>query len=260
MRFLASMIWVETLKAMRSRMPFFTLMGFLLVPFVASFFMIILKDPEFARRAGLISAKAQLIAGTADWPTFLSVLSQAIAIGGIVLFSLIATWVFGREFADGTVMEWLAVPVGRGSILVAKFIVVLLWSVVQAALIYLIALILGLLIGLPQGNATVLWQGTQTFGATALLVAAVMTPVAFFASIGRGYLLPVGVTLILIIFANVLVVAGWGIYFPWAIPALFAGAGDTQETLAMTSYWIVLGTALAGVVATYLWWQRADQR
>jgi hypothetical protein len=36
--------------------------------------MIILKDPERARSMGLISAKAQLAAGVADWPTRLSLL------------------------------------------------------------------------------------------------------------------------------------------------------------------------------------------
>ena len=124
MRDLAAMIRVEALKAVRSRMPLFTALGFLLMPLVDAFFMIILKDPEMARQAGLISAKAQLVAGTADWPTFLAVLAQAVAVGGIFLFSLIGAWVFGREFADGTAKDLLAVPVPRGTILLAMFIVV----------------------------------------------------------------------------------------------------------------------------------------
>ena len=111
---LADTIWIELHKAIRSRMPLFTALGFLLMPLVDAFFMIILKDPDFARQAGLISAKAQLMAGTADWPTFLAVLAQAVAVGGIFLFSLIGSWVFGREFVDGTVKDLLAVPVPRG--------------------------------------------------------------------------------------------------------------------------------------------------
>jgi ABC-2 type transport system permease protein len=256
---LANMLWVEARKAMRSRMPLFTLLGFMLMPFVAAFFMIILKDPEFARQAGLISAKAQLMAGTADWPTFLSVMAQAVAVGGTLLFSLIGTWVFGREFIDGTAKDLLAVPVGRGTILLAKFIVVMVWSLVLSILVYLVALLLGAWIVLPQSNATVLWQGTLTFAVTALLVVGVMTPVAFFASLGRGYLLPMGITILFVLFANVLVVAGWGAYFPWAIPALFAGAGESSEPVTSVSYWIVLFTGVTGMVVTYLWWQHADQ-
>ena len=58
---LADMIWVETHKAVRARMPLYTLLGFLLMPLVDGFFMIILKDPEFARRAGLISADVEIL-------------------------------------------------------------------------------------------------------------------------------------------------------------------------------------------------------
>ena len=219
-------IWIETRKALRSRMPVATLLGFLLMPLMVAFFMVILKDPDFARRAGLISAKAQLIAGSADWPTFLSVLAQALAVGGIFLFSLITTWVFGREFADGTVKEWLAVPVARGTLILAKFIVVLLWSVCLTILIYLVALLAGASLGLAQATPDVIMQGSVAIGVTAALVIAVMTPVALLAGIGRGYLLPIGITIVFVLFANVLAVAGWGEYFPWAVPALYAGAGD----------------------------------
>ena len=79
-------VWVETLKFRRSRMPLLSLLGFLLVPLIGGLFMIILKDPNFPRRVGLISAKAQLLAGTADWPTFLNLMAQAVAIGGFILF------------------------------------------------------------------------------------------------------------------------------------------------------------------------------
>ena len=256
---LLAMIWVEFRKARRSRMPLFTLLGFLLVPLVDAFFMIILRDPEFARQAGLISAKAQLMVGTADWPTFLNVLAQAVAVGGILLFSLIGSWIFGREFVDGTVKDLLAVPVSRGTILLAKFVVVTLWSITLAVVMYAVALVLGVLLGLPQGPPGTLWQGTLVFAVTTCLVVGVMTPVAVFASLGRGYLLPIGATLLFVLFANVLAVAGWGAYFPWAITALYGGAGDSSASMETASYWIVALSALAGIVATYLWWRFADQ-
>jgi ABC-2 type transport system permease protein len=259
MRYLMSMIWVELYKAGRSRMVLFTLLGFLLMPLMDAFFMIILKDPEFARQSGLISTKAQLMAGTADWPTYMSVLAQAVAVGGILLFSLIGSWVFGREFVDGTVKDWLAVPVARGTILLAKFIVVMLWSLALTLFVYVVALLLGLWIGLPQGTAATIWQGTRTIIGTVALVVGVMTPVAFFASIGRGYLLPMGMTIVFVLFANVLSVAGWGTYFPWSIPSIFAGAGDGAMRVEPASYLIVLLTGVAGIALTYFWWQHADQ-
>ena len=72
-------LWVEFLKARRSKVPWLTAFGFALVPFVGGLFMVILKDPVRARSMGLIGAKAQLTAGVADWPAFLGLLAQATA-------------------------------------------------------------------------------------------------------------------------------------------------------------------------------------
>jgi ABC-2 type transport system permease protein len=100
-------LWAEVLKARRSKVPLLTALGFSLAPLVGGLFMVILKDPERARSWGLISTKAHLSAGVADWPTFLGLLAQATAVGGALLFTIVTTWVFGREFADHTVKSCL---------------------------------------------------------------------------------------------------------------------------------------------------------
>ena len=116
MRNISQAVWVELLKARRSRLPLFTALGFALAPLAGGFVMIVLKDPELARRAGLISTKAQIVAGSADWQTYLALLAQATGIGGFILFSLIGSWVFGREYADHTIKDLLALPVSRSAI------------------------------------------------------------------------------------------------------------------------------------------------
>ena len=123
----------EWLKARRSRVPWLVLAGFSMVPLVAGLFMVILKDPEGARRMGLLGAKAELAAGTADWPTMLGMLAQAVAVGGAILFAFLTSWVFGREFADRTLRGLLASPTSRGAIVVAKAIVVGVWGLAITA-------------------------------------------------------------------------------------------------------------------------------
>jgi ABC-2 type transport system permease protein len=255
---LTNAVWIELRKATRSRMPLFTALGFLVLPCGLAFFMFIYKYPTFARNIGLISAKANLAGGAATWPYYLGVLGQAIAIGGIAVFSLVESWVFGREFVDGTLKDLLAVPVARANILLAKFLVVALWSLLLTVMLFLVSLLFGAVIGLSQGTAEVFWQGTATLAVVACLTIVNVFPFAFFASLGRGYLLPMGVTLLVIVIANFIVVAGWGNYFPWAVPALYAeptGKGNLEPV----SYLLVLLTGLAGMTGTYLWWRWADQ-
>ncbi|MCA9909171.1 MAG: bacitracin ABC transporter permease, partial [Anaerolineae bacterium] len=68
-------------------------------------------------------------------------------------------------------------------------------------------------------------------------------------------LLPIGVALLMLMFANVLALAGWGDYFPWSVPAIYAEAGGAEPA----SFVIVFLTGMFGIVATYFWWQHVDQ-
>ncbi len=259
MNSLADMLWIELRKASRSRIPLFTGIGFAILPLATAFMMFIYKNPELARNMGLLSAKADLAGGSADWPFYLGMLAQGASIAGILFFSLIISWVFGREFSDGTLKDLLAVPVPRGSILLAKFIVVALWSAAITVVVYSLGLVFGAVVGLAQGSNAVLAQGTFTVAATAGLVILVVMPIAFFASIGRGYLLPMGIIILILIISNVIAVLGWGELFPWAIPGLYAGVSGKAASLEPASYIIVVLTGIAGIAGTYLWWRFADQ-
>lgn len=257
---LSQALWVEFLKARRSKMPLLTALGLSLAPLVGGLFMVILRDPEFARRAGIISAKAQIVAGSADWQTYLGFLAQAQAVGGIILFGLVATWVFGREFADRTVKDWLALPTPRAAIVLSKLVLVAVWAFALTLLMLLVGLGVGNAVALVPVSSEIMARGTLTLAITAVLTLALATPIAFCASAGRGYLAPMGITILVIMFAQILAVMGWGEYFPWSVPALFAGtAGVQTASLGGTSFVIVALTSLAGMFVTFAWWEWVDQ-
>jgi ABC-2 type transport system permease protein len=256
---------VEVQKARRSRMPLLTLAAFSLAPLAGGFFMFVLKDPQLAQRMGVISMKAQIVAGTGpraggDWLTYLGILAQALAIGGILLFSLITSWVFGREYADHTISDLLALPTARSTIVLAKFALVILWSVLLTATIILIGLGVGALLDLPQAPAAALRESTITVTVTAFLTILLLTPIAFVASVGRGYLPPMGAAILTLILAQLVAAAGWGEYFPWSIPALYSGmAGPAYADIGAASFLIVILIGVAGLLATIAWWEVADQ-
>lgn len=254
---LSDMIWIELRKAIRSRMPLWTALGSLFLPFGIAFLIFVSKNPEISQQLGLVSAKANLIAYAAtDWPTYLGLYGQIIGGGGIILFILVLSWIFGREFTDGTLKDMLAVPVQRSSILLAKFIVMAVWSAMLTLVIFIGGLVMGAILQLPGGSISIILQNSAIVVITTCLVIATVLPFALFASIGRGYLLPIGVAILLMILINLVEVLGWGEYFPWAVPVLYA---QGKSPLAPISFGIVFLTGLAGVIATYLWWKYADQ-
>lgn len=222
--------------------------------------MIILKDPEAARSMGLISAKAQLTAGTAEWATFFSILSQAVAVGGAVVFAIVTAWVFGREFSDRTAKELLALPTSREAIVAAKFIIVAAWTFLLSLWVFLSGLVVGKFVVIPGWSETLLRSAMIDLFGSALLTIALLSFVALFASIGRGYLLPFGWAVLTVILAQIAGFTGWGDWFPWSVPALFSGAaGPRLELIGSHSYLIVILASAVGLAATFYWWRSADQ-
>jgi len=253
-------VWAETLKMYRSKVPFFTALGFSITPLVGGLFMIILKDPEAAKSLGLITTKAQLLTGTADWTSFFGFLAQAVAGGGMVLFSIITIWVFGREFSDHTVKELLALPTPREAIITTKFVVIAVWSLAMTVLIFGISLIVGKLVVIPGWSEELLRTSFISILGAAMLTIPLMSFVALLASAGRGYLPSFGWTIFMVLLADLSVILGWGDWFPWAIPGLFSGAaGSRAELLGTHSYVILILASIIGIAATFYWWRSADQ-
>jgi ABC-2 type transport system permease protein len=257
---LRAAVATEFLKARRSRVPWGVAASFSLAPLVMGLFMVILKNPEGARALGLLGAKAQLAAGTADWPTFFNLLGQAIAVGGAILFAFLTAWVYGREFADRTVRGLLANPTPRRTIVVAKSIVIGLWGLAVAAWVLALGLAIGALVGLPGWSTSAAVSTVAAIALAAILTIGLQTGAAFLAGVGRGYIAPLAWTVAMIVLAQILTVLGWGSWFPWAVPAILAGAGGTQvEPVTPGALAIVVVVVLSGLAATIAWWERADQ-
>jgi len=255
MKILLNMIWIELRKVLRSRVPFFTALGFLVMPLICALLIFIYKDPQLARQLGLLGTKANLVVGSADWPGYLTLMVMFTALGGFFFFCLAISWTFGREFTDGTLKDLLAVPVPRFSILLAKFIVVALWCTALIVGTSSVGLILGMVIQLPGGSPGVILHGICLLAITAVMSITLVMPFGFFASLGRGYLLPIGIAVLTVILGNLSITLGWGEYFPWSVPALIM-----QETpISPLSYGLVFLTGLAGIIGTTLWWKYADQ-
>lgn len=260
MKGMAAALWTEGLKAGRSKMPWLTGLGFSLAPLVGGLFMMALKDPQWARRFGLITTKAQIRGGIADWPAYFGLLAQAVAVGGLIVFGLVAIWVFGREYGDRTVTDLLALPTSRGVIVGAKFIVIASWSAALTALVYALALGIGAAIGLPGWSIGLATDAAGRLAATAALTVALVSPFAWAASAGRGYLPPIGAMFLAIFLSQVIAALGWGAYFPWSVPALSSGvAGPDAQRVEAGSYLLVALTGAAGMAGTLAWWRFADQ-
>jgi ABC-2 type transport system permease protein len=241
-------------------MPLLTLAGFSLAPLMSALFMKILLDRAWAARFGSLTTKAQFSVAHSDWPTYFGLLTQALAVGGFIVFSLIVIWLFGREYSDHTVKDLLALPTSRVAIVTAKLLLATCWCAILALWIYLLGLALGALLSLPGWTTNGWLHATAVFAATASLTIILTLPLAWAASAGHGYLPAIGVTVLLFFFSQVLSVLGLGPWFPWAAPALLSGAaGPEAQQLGVGTYLLVIAVVAGGVAGVIAWWRAADQ-
>jgi len=255
-----SALWAEGLKARRSKVALLTAVALSILPLVDGLFMFILKNPERARAMGLIGVKAQLTAGVADWPTFFQVLLMGTAIAGAVLFAFITAWVFGREFSDHTVKDILALPTPRGVIVGAKSALIAVWILGLSLIIFGVGLGVGKAVDIPGWSPELAWSSFWGLMLITLLTGMLMPFVALYASVGRGYLPPLGWAFLTLAMGQIAAVLGWGDWFPWSVPALISNpSGSDIGSIGMHSYVLVALVFVAGMAATFAWWLSADQ-
>jgi ABC-2 type transport system permease protein len=244
----------EILKARRSKVPALTLLVVTAAGGITALFMIVTLDPGRAERLGLLRQKAQLSGITGDWAGMLSFLAQIVAVGDLLLFAFITTWVFGREAADGTLRYLLALPVPRSSVVLAKFTVVAGWATLADLWLAGVTLLLGRLLPLPDDGSHVVLTGLAHAGVAAALMLAATTPVALIASAGRGYLAPLACAVMVLVVAQVAAALGWAALVPWSIPAVAAGLVP-GVTLSPSALMIAVLTGAGGVLGTLAWWR-----
>jgi len=262
MKSISATLWVEFLKIRKSKMFWATIVLFIFISSMMGLLMFVQIHPEISGKLGMIGNKASMLRfGEPNWKNYLTLLMQGIAGVGLIGIGFVASWVFGREFSDHTIKDILALPVSRSYIVISKFFVVIIWSILLSIMYFAFGLLIGLLIGLPGWSGEIVIQYAGKYSVTSLLILMLSTPVAFLASYSRGYLFPLGFVILTLILANFIGMIGLGPYFPWAIPGLYGAPGGSADLqLNTASYIILVCTSLLGLYGTIAFWRFADQK
>jgi ABC-2 type transport system permease protein len=241
----------ELLKLRRSRVTWFSLAALSLGPLAIALFMWIVRSPGRAAQLGLLGTKADLSGVTATWPSYFSMLTLAVGMGGLLLLAFIVAYLFAREYVEGTAKNLLALPVARHWFVLAKLLVAALWWVLLVAVVIAETLVIGLAMALPDFSAGIAEQGLHDVVLVAAVAYLLSPLVAWIATLGRSYLAPLGFAAAMLVLAQVFGKTGWGPWFPWSIVASFVGSvGQRTTTVAPGSLAVVVVTCLVGIAAT----------
>lgn len=232
-----SFIHCEAIKVLRSSVFWIVVVAFAAMP-------IMLGLVTYNNAAGI------------GWEPYLTDLLGSITAILVIGFSFTASWVFGREYTDKTISELLVKPVSKLYVVLSKFIIIFLWDVLMAFLMFAVVFIMGIFIGLSGGTWLLIMNSFLTFIAASLLTMVVSTISALLANVSKGYLAPIGFAFLIVVISNVVAQAGLAAFFPWTIPALFI----SKVPLGFASIAILAITGITGFVGTVAWWRLAEQQ
>lgn len=237
----------EVTKLKRSRTPLWTGLVVLLAPAItASTFNLSDTSPSRMSWAAFMRGGPQLMA---SWY-------------GIVLFGMVAAYLFGREYGEGTAKEMYTLPLRREHFFAAKMIVLAVWVLGLAALSLAAqasyAAVLGL-DGFSWGEAA---RCVATSVKVAALIYATLPWVALLALVGRGYLAPMVFSALAAFFGLALGEAGWSRWFPWSMPLSVTGVAlfpaVPLPTLVAGSWGLAALVFVTGSAAATWYGIRAD--
>ncbi|SFA93218.1 ABC-2 type transport system permease protein [Amycolatopsis marina] len=197
-----------------------------------------------------INAKLGPLADETGWSLLTGVTAQITAAGALLAFGIALSWTFGREFTEGTITGLFALPVSRHTIALAKLCIHFLWTAAIALTLTVLVLAAGLILELGPVNGEALSQLARQAALT-VLTGMIATPAGLAATLGRGPLPGIAVTLVILIAAQVTAVAALdtAAWLPLAAPALWALRPDTVHLgqLALVAIIPILFAALTGI-------------
>jgi ABC-2 type transport system permease protein len=245
---LAAALAVETRKAVASRV-LWTTTALLVVGIT-----VLTATLTLAAAAGNEQVVAQLgpLAELAGWDRLVGVAIQIASAAGLLGLGVALSWMFGREFAEGTVTGLFAVQVPRTTLALAKLVVFLAWAIVVAVALVVVLAMAG--VALRTGPLDARAVGALVRLLVLMTCSGLLaTPAAWAASLGRGLLPGITASIVLVVITQVSVIAGAGAWFPVAAPALWA---MDPTAAAWPQLALVAAVPLAFGILTMIAWDR----
>jgi len=260
MKYLTIALITEFMKLRRSKIFWITIVFFIFVPIMMGLLMLVAQHPDIAAKLGIVGTKANFF-GENNWEGYLMMQNQIIASVGLIGFGFVTSWVFGREYIDRTITNILALPVPRSAIVSAKFIIVAIWCILLAIILFVTCILIGNIIGIPGWTQQIFSDFISKYILISGLTILLCSPVAFIASFSRGIIAALAFVILMLIMARFVALVGLGPYFPWAIPGMHSvPEGTDGMKIVSASYIILFVTSLIGYFGTIAWWRMADHK
>ena len=247
---MVDLIYCEILKLKRSKMLLISILGALAAPgmLLLECLQTHFEHPE----------KMFTLADIYD-----SLLLYTIILMNLLVYIIIASYLFSREYTEKTLKNILPIPVSKTSFLTSKFCILFIWMIVLSFFswgsAFLLALLYHSVFGIAefQFHIALIYLGKMM--SSTILMFLTITPFTFLAEKTKSLVVPLIISAAVIMGNAALSNQDLGALYPWTA-ILFL----MQGSLAATGYpvWVSVGiitlVSILGFAATYIYFQKED--
>ena len=234
-------IEMEFLKLKRSRIFLLSLLGAVLPPLL------------------MFIAVTSFDEGQTFEALFTNVNMYMSAMFAVLIFAIIISYLFGREYNEHTLKTMLTIPVSREKFLASKYIMFLVWIVILTVVTSISTLAFGFAAGLDGFSLNIFADGfAQLLYANVLLFLS-FSPFVF-VSLFITNMVPAMIGGAGLALVNLMVYGqNWAPFVPWVCPYLIASGEIAEYSTSITvSYGVILATFVIGLVISYIYFTKTD--
>ncbi len=181
------------------------------------------------------------------------------ALFAILLFSIIISYLFGREYNEHTLKTMLTVPISRGKFLISKYVMFLIWILILTVVTSISTLAFGFVAGLSGFTLQLFINSFAELLFANILLFLTFSPFVFI-SLFITNMVPAMVGGASLTLVSLLVNGqSWAPYVPWACPYLLSSGEIADYGVSLIiPYGVILVTFLIGIVVSYIYFTKKD--
>ena len=234
-------IEMEFLKLKRSNIFLLSLMGAILPPFLMFIATFAFDETQSFEML------------------FSSVNMYMSALFAVLLFAIMISYLFGREYNEHTLKTMLTIPISRGKFLMAKYMMFFAWMLILTVVTSVSTVIFGFVAGLEGFTMKLFIDGFAQLLFGNVLLFLTFSPFVFLSLLITN-MVPAMVGGAALALVNLLIYGqNWAPFVPWVCPYLIASGEIAEYSGSITvSYAVILATFVIGLIVSYIYFTKTD--
>ncbi len=242
---MANVIYTEILKMKKSRMFLLSLLGGIVSPLL-NFFMLLAyhqQNPDETLTMESLFNQTHLF---------------IVFLVGTLLFALITTYLFNREFEEDTLKNLLTIPVGRTQLVLSKLFILIIWIEIIMIYSFFMVILLGFIGGFEGFQTNLLFLSFKKYIFTGFLLF-LLTPVIILITIlFRSYIPSIAFSIFATLGTLIIMNSKYIAFYPWSIPVLMTMNSQQSEYPILFSWLIIIGVFIISLTTTLIYFNKTD--